>query len=75
MANKLFFRDQAGKQYEIGIEHSAALGHWYLALEWMAGSVRRTEILAPRYPTQLGARAAARRYAEFQGWVEVDRED
>ncbi|WCT78647.1 hypothetical protein [Novosphingobium humi] len=72
MANKLFFRDQTGKQYEIGIEHSNALGHWYLAVEWMTGSVRRTEILAPRYPTQLGARAAARRYAEFHGWTARD---
>lgn len=74
MDRMLFFRDQAGKRYEIGIEHSKALNHWYLALEWMAGTVKRTEILAPRYPTALGARAAARRYAEFHGWNEVDRD-
>lgn len=70
MANKLFFRDQTGKRYEIAIEHSNALGHWYLAVEWMTGSVRRTEILASRYPTELGARAAARRYADYQDWSE-----
>lgn len=39
MTSTLIFRDQSGKQFDIGIEHSKALGNWYLAVEWMTGSV------------------------------------
>lgn len=74
MPKILTFRDPAGKQYEIGIEHSSALGHWYLAIGSIAGTVKSTEIPPPRYATELGALSAARRYAEFHGWSKADYE-